>query len=230
VKIVTLSWDDGFADSFPRVAEIYGRLGLSASLNVIARGHEKGFKAPDAWHEGFPKAGFDVWNRLQAQGHEVMPHGLLHSNKAAMPLSRAKSQILQCLGIFERKLKGFKRSRAIFNFPYNASTPEIEGWLAPQVRAFRTGGPSHNPLPHARTFRITCSADGGGNCEARLDKRLKEFLRHREGWFNYNTHGLDKEGWGPVRASYLEKLLRRLKKTPGVKIWSTTQALDWGKR
>ena len=26
----------------------------------------------------------------------------------------------------------------------------------------------------------------------------------------FNTHGLDDEGWGPIRASYLERLLERL--------------------
>ena len=26
----------------------------------------------------------------------------------------------------------------------------------------------------------------------------------------FNTHGLDEEGWGPIRAAYLERLLERL--------------------
>ena len=230
MKLVTLSFDDGFIRSNLEIARIYEKFGLSACLNVIARGHEPSFKAPDRWHVGYPKGDFGLWNELQARGHEVMPHGLRHANKQAMPTAKAKSMIQRCLDIFSRRLKGFRPSRAIFNFPYNRSTPELETWLAKRVRAFRSGGPVINPLPHARTFRISCGAYGPGNCERDLDGQLRELMKREEGWLVYNTHGLDKEGWGPIRADYLERLLGRLVHLKSVKVVSVTQALEWGSK
>jgi peptidoglycan/xylan/chitin deacetylase (PgdA/CDA1 family) len=173
VKIVTLSFDDGFADSFPRIADIYERNGLKASLNVIATGHLKSFVPPDPYHQGYPsKAGFETWNALAARGHEIMPHGLKHADKGSLPFKTAQSMITKCLAIFRKNLRGYSDKKAIFNFPYNRSTPELESWLAGKLLAFRTGGPALNPLPHARTFRLTNTADGPGNCERRLDALL----------------------------------------------------------
>ena len=36
----------------------------------------------------------------------------------------------------------FEPHKAVFNFPFNASTPEVEEWLTHAVMAFRTGGPA----------------------------------------------------------------------------------------
>lgn len=40
---------------------------------------------------------------------------------------------------------------------------------------------------------------------------LKSFLEGPGGWFVWNTHGLDDEGWGPIRGSFLDNLLRELR-------------------
>ena len=68
-----------------------------------------------------------------------MPHGLRHAHLADLPLDKAKAYVEESLSIFEDNLIGFKRSEAIFNFPFNQSSPQLEEWLAQQVRAFRTG-------------------------------------------------------------------------------------------
>src|SRR6516225_5224802 len=104
MKIVTLSFDDGFIKSNLKIAEIYEKFGLSACFNVVATGHEPGFKAPDIWHVGFPKGNFELWNALQARGHEIMPHGLKHADKGRLPFDKAKSFIERCLKIFEKNL------------------------------------------------------------------------------------------------------------------------------
>ena len=63
---------------------------------------------------------------FKARGHEIMPHGYKHANKQSLPFAEAKDLILRCLDVFDKELKGFDRKQAIFNFPYNASTPELE--------------------------------------------------------------------------------------------------------
>jgi peptidoglycan/xylan/chitin deacetylase (PgdA/CDA1 family) len=226
MHIVTLSFDDGFLDSFPRVAAIYEQFGLSACLNVIASGHFPDFQAPDEWHEGFPKANFEVWNELADRGHEIMPHGWKHADKKQLGLAGSQPLIERCLDYFEKNLKGFRAMQGIFNFPYNSSSPEVETWLATKVRAFRTGGPVLNPLPTRKTQRITCGAFGPGNCEADLDRWIEKLLAQPEGWLVYNTHGLDKEGWGPIGTGYLEKLLDRLVRIPSVRVLPAAKALD----
>jgi hypothetical protein len=159
--VVTLSFDDGFRESSLKTAEIYERLGLAACINVVATAHLPTFEMPNEYHE-HPVGDFAFWNELQARGHEIMPHGLKHANKAEMPLAQARDLILQCLDVFDRELEGFDRTRAVFNFPFNASTPAVEEWLSTQVMAFRTGGPPINPLPHPGQVRLTCTSHGPG--------------------------------------------------------------------
>src|SRR5262245_52149255 len=161
---ITLSFDDGFKKSSILTAEIYEKHKLSACINVIATGHLKDFKTPDEY-QVTKKGDFVLWNELKARGHEVMPHGYKHANKANLPLKEAQDLITACLEYFTKNLKGFKSEAAVFNMPYNASTPELEEWLATQVMAFRTAGPGVNSMPHKGQKKLTCSAFGPGNTE-----------------------------------------------------------------
>jgi hypothetical protein len=51
-------------------------------------------------------------------------------------------------------------------------------------------------------------------------------LARESGWLIFNTHGLDEEGWGPIRASYLEGLLERLLAVNSVEILPVGRALE----
>ena len=221
--IVTLSFDDGFKKSFVRTAEIYEKYKLSACLNVVASAHMKDFRAPD--YPDVPRADFGLWNELQARGHEIMPHGYKHANKRSIPFVEARDLILRCLDVFAEKLEGFDAKQAVFNFPYNASTPELEQWLPTQVRAFRTGGGAINPLPNKGQTKLTCTSFGPDNCEKAIDREIEKLLAKDFGWLIFNTHGLDEEGWGPIRASYLEHLLERLLAIETVELLPAGKAL-----
>ena len=208
--IVTLSFDDGFRKSFLRIAEIYEKHRLSACLNVIATGHRPDFQPPGEYIAGSPRGDFVLWNELKQRGHEVMPHTYRHANLRQMPFAEATDLIQRCLDVFAEHLKGFEPKKAIYNFAYNASTPELEQWLTGRVRAFRTGGEAINRWPHPKQVKLTCTSFGPGNCEQAIDRQIELLLRRETGWLVFNTHGLDEEGWGPIRAGYLERLLDRL--------------------
>ena len=90
--LLSLSFDDGFEESNQKIAAIYERFGLSACFNVLALEEVDGEKVFDVYHD-FPKGNFDLWNALQARGHEIMPHGLIHHNLANMPLANAQKSI-----------------------------------------------------------------------------------------------------------------------------------------
>jgi len=223
--IVTLSFDDGFKKSSIKTAQIYEKYGLSASINVLATAHLPTFELPNEYHK--PPAGdFTLWNELKQRGHEIMPHGYKHVNKAQVPFSRAKQLIMDCLDVFNKELKGFDAKKSLFAFPHNASTPELEKWLPTKVRAFRTGGGGMNPLPYKGQVKLTCSGFGPGNSEEHLDNEIKNLLAADKGWLNYNLHGLDDEGWGPVREYYLDKLLDRLMNIDSLIVLPHIQALN----
>lgn len=206
--IVTLSFDDGFKKSSIKTAEIYEEHNLSACINVVASAHMKDFRPPD--YHNVPRGDFGLWNELQARGHEIMPHSYRHANLRQFPLADAKGLIRRCLDVFSKELKDFDQEKAIYNFAYNASTPELERWLPTQVRAFRTGGGAINPSPHKEQVKLTCTSFGPGNCEAAIDREIDKLLGKESGWLIFNTHGIDDEGWGPIRATYLDRLLERL--------------------
>lgn len=223
--LLTLSFDDGFKKSSVRTAEIFEKHRLSACINVMATGHLKDFSAPDRYHEGFPKGDFGLWNELKKRGHEIMPHGYKHANKAALPVEQAKDLIRRCLDVFAKELKGFDPKEAVFNFPYNASTPDLEKWLPSHVLAFRTGGDSVNRWPHRGQAKLTCHSAGPDNCEKALGREIEHLLSKDTAWLIFNLHGLDDEGWGPVRAKYLDGLLERLAAIPTLDILPAGMAL-----
>jgi len=224
--IISLSFDDGLEKSNLKIAKIYEKFGLSACFNVIALGHEPDFEAPDPFHEGYPKGNFELWNELQARGHEIMPHGLLHHNLTEKTFVEAQKLILRCMEIFEGELEHFKSSEAIFNFAYNASTTDLEDWLPEVVKAFRKGGDPVNPLPHPGQVRLTTTGYGPHNCEDHLDQQIENLFDQPNGWLIYNTHGLDDEGWGPIRSEYLEALLSRMNSVELVRIMPVGKALE----
>ena len=224
LHIVSLSFDDGFRKSFIRTAEIYEKFSLSACLNIVAVGNVPGMLQDDYALTRLI-GDFPLWNELQDRGHEIMPHGYRHAHLRDMPLEEAQDLVKKCLEVFGEKLRGFNPKKAVFNFPYNQSSPELEAWLPSQVRAFRTTGGEVNPLPGQKTVKITTSGYGPTNCEAHLDRKLSQFLAGPSGWFVYNVHGLDDEGWGPIRASYLERLIGRLLEVESVRIVPTARAL-----
>ena len=215
--VVTLSFDDGFRRSFSRIATLYEKHGFSACLNVCARGKSFG---------SAPLGDFTLWNELQERGHEIMPHGYRHANLAKLPLLEARDLVNRCLDVFHKELKGFDARKAVFNMPFNAITPALEKWLLTRVRAVRAGGGAVNPLPAPSTRRLSCGGHGPGNAEAALDQSLKSFLSGPPAWFIFNTHGLDGEGWGPIGSGYLDRLLARLKQTPGVKVLPAGRVLQ----
>lgn len=225
VHIVSLSFDDGFAKSFRQIAQIYEKFSLSACFNIIATGHYRNTEVKDDYmHEG-QLGDFTLWNELQDRGHEVMPHGYRHAHLADMPLEEAQALIRNCLDIFSKELRGFNPEKAVFNFPYNQSSPELEAWLPSVVMAFRTTGGGINSLPGPGTVKITTTGFGPENCEAHLDKQIEKLLAQPDGWLVYNLHGLDEEGWGPIRATYLERLLDRLLEIDSVRIVPTARAI-----
>ena len=170
MHIVTLSFDDGFLTSNMKVADIYEKYNLSACFNVLATRANESF------------GDFKLWNELQTRGHEIMPHGYRHANKSTLPLEQAQNLIADCLNIFESELESFDAHRSVFNFPFNASTPELEDWLPTLVRAFRTAGGGLNPLPDRDTRKLTTTARGPGNCEGHLDKEIEGLLSVPSGW------------------------------------------------
>lgn len=223
--IVTLSFDDGFEKSSIKTAEIFEKYGLLACINVIATAHLKNFNLPNEYH-AWKVGDFQLWNDLQKRGHEIMPHSYDHSNLAEMPAAEAKESVLKCLEVFNKELNGFNAKNAVYNFAYNASTPEIEEWLGTQVMAYRTGGPLVNPLPYPGQTKLTCISHGPENIDKHLGDSIDEFLKLPQGWFIYNTHGLDDEGWGPVSSGYLDELLDKLSHMRNVSILPAAKALQ----
>ena len=225
MHLVSLGFDDGFLKSSLKTAEIFEKHHLAANFNVIATGHLAGYVAPDPYQADPSMGDFSVWNELRARGHEIQPHGYRHADKAALPFAEAQTLIRDCLAIFQSELAGFNPRQSVFAFPYGATTPELNQWLPTVVRADRAAGTGFNPLPHPQLTHLTTTAFGPGNCEAHLDEQVAQLLSQPSGWLVYCAHGLDDEGWGPLSADYLDRLLGRLTAIPTVKVLPTGAAL-----
>ncbi len=210
--ILSLSFDDGFKKSFYKVADIFEEHGLRACLNVIASGHMPDFQQVDQWILPELMGNFDDWNAFVERGHEVMPHSWKHLNLARQPLDEAKELIEKCLDYFSANLDGYDNQKAVFNFPFNASTPELEEFTLSKVLAIRTRGDNAvNPMPDKQEiFRQACWSKGPENIDNWVDDTVNTFLAGDGGWLVLNVHGLEDEGWGPMSEEYLNGLLKRL--------------------
>ncbi len=229
MRFLTLSWDDGFKSSSLQTAEIFEGFGLRTEFNVIAAEGQDAEELPvdmrpgGRW--GAARGDFELWNELQSRGHIVQPHGYRHANKSTLPFHEARDLILKCMDAFSSRLQGFEPAKTIFVFPYNASTPELETWLPSVVRALRTGpGPALNALPTAQTTKLTTT--GWEDPEPWLDRCLAELMAAPEGWLIYNAHGLDGEGWGPMRSEHLRRMLGKLTAQPELQILPAREVLD----
>lgn len=225
--ILTLSFDDGFRKSFYKIADIYEEFGLKACLNVIASGHLPNFQQVDDWILPELMGDFDDWNKLQERGHKINMHSWKHTNLDQQPLEKAQELIIRCLDYFEEHLEGFKASNGVFNFPFNASGPELEKFTLSKVRALRSHGETaQNPIPTTPDpFRIGCSSMGPENIDSWVEQQVNGFLKTDGGWFVLNVHGLDDEGWGPMSTSFLRNLLKRLVQVDKLEILPAVEVL-----
>jgi len=217
--VLSLSFDDGFKKSFYRIAEIHETYGLKACLNVIASGHLKCFNTEPKWIPQHLLGDFNDWNKLKERGHEIMPHTWEHINLTEISIEKAKANIQKCLNYFEENLSDYTSEGAVYNFAYNASTTELEDFVMSKVAAVRTGGwlvlkdSMVNAFPVKELpLRLGCWGHGPDFCDDYVEQEINKFLAGKGGWLILNLHGLDKEGWGPVSTTYLDKLLGRLTK------------------
>ena len=176
--ILTLSFDDGFKKSFYKIAELYEAHGLSACFNVIATGHMPGFKAVDEWILPELMGSFEDWNILKSRGHEVMPHSWKHLNLARQPQDKAIKLIDKCLDYFQEHLDGYTNEEAVFNFPFNSSSPELENYLLTKVKAVRTfTEETYNSIPaSSQALVLSCRSRGPNNIDDWVDEQVNTFL------------------------------------------------------
>ena len=230
--VITLSFDDGLKKSFYKIADIYERFELRACLNVIATGHLPKFYPtvrgqPDSGIVPFKKGDFEDWNKLKSRGHEVMAHSYDHVDLTKIAFNEAKELISKCVDYFEAHLQGFKASQSVYNFAYNASTPELDEYALTKFLAIRTQGDTPiNPIPTTKKpVRVGCWSHGPDNIDGFLEKEINTFLDSPGGWFVFNAHGLDDEGWGPMSSKYLTSLLMRLTKIDQLAILPTGEVV-----
>jgi hypothetical protein len=81
------------------------------------------------------------------------------------------------------------------------------------------------PLPGSGQQRVTCAGFGPDRCGDRVVQTIESFLAGPPGWLCLNLHGLDDEGWGPIRGTTLDRLLGSLV-ARDVNVLPITAALD----
>lgn len=68
---LTLSFDDGLAETHDETAEWLAQSGIAASYSLITG-------RVGATHEGISVAGWEDWRRAESLGHEIASHGVSH--------------------------------------------------------------------------------------------------------------------------------------------------------
>jgi peptidoglycan/xylan/chitin deacetylase (PgdA/CDA1 family) len=209
---VGLIFDDGFAKSCLKTADVFEARGLRATYAVLVN--------HDGFMPKFPKGDFALWNELQARGHVIHPHGYDHTDLTAISHQHAVEKIDACLKYFAGHLEGFDPAQSIYHATYNRSTPELDACLLTRVRAVRTtgregrvGSGMNGRVDLARRL-LTCAWHGPGYCDFHLQDTLGEAESKQPELLLYMLHGLDEEGWGPIRTAGLERALDYILASP----------------
>jgi peptidoglycan/xylan/chitin deacetylase (PgdA/CDA1 family) len=209
---VGLIFDDGFAQSSLKTAEIFESFGLPAVLAVLAD--------PSSFVPGCGDWG--MWNELQRRGHIIHPHGQTHAKLSELPPEQAVHQVRRCLDSFAENLDGFDAKGALYAFTYNRPTRQAIDWLLPRVRAVRVGGvPLLSEADLAsRVWRSQADGphDPFDDCIGVLDRAAQK----RPAAVFYCLHGLDGERWGATSSDNLRRILERITTDEAFKYWPLT--------
>jgi hypothetical protein len=206
---VGIIFDDGFAKSSLKTAEIFEQYTLPAVLAVLAD--------PSSFVKGC--GDWTMWNELQRRGHIIHPHGQTHVKLSEIPPAQAIESVSRCLDSFAEHLDGFDAKQALYAFTYNTPTRETVEWLLPRVRAVRIGG---DPILSAKDIasRVWRSqTDGPGDPFSDCMKCLDRAAKKKPGALFYCLHGLDDEYWGATTSDNLRRILDRITSDDQFEYW-----------
>jgi hypothetical protein len=213
---VGIIFDDGFARSTLKTAEIFESLGLRAVFAVLADASNF-VKGPGC-------GDWAMWNDLQRRGHIIHPHGQTHVKLSEIAPAAAIESVSMCLESFAEHLEGFDARQAVYAFTYNTPTRETMDWLLPRVRSVRIGG---DPLLSAsdlasRVWRSQADGphDPFDDCMRVLDRAAQK----RPTAALYCLHGLDREYWGATASENLRRVLDRIVSDDALEYWPLTSS------
>lgn len=207
IRVVSFCFDDGFRASAEKIRAIFEARGLAATFCALAAPEQ----AQDPFIRGAEIADWGYWREAVSAGHEVAPHGWAHERLSELPPAEASASLERTLEAFARELPGFEAREQIFHLAYLAAPDPVVAHLSSRVLGVRRrmGREGLNPgRGHVRGGDVDCVSFGDGADEL-VTRRLSRFAGEA-GWLVLVLHGLDGEGWGPVRAATLERALDHL--------------------
>lgn len=215
---MSFCFDDGFRETAGKVWSLFGQRTLGATFCVLAAPE----LAADPFIRTRPIADWGLWREAAAAGHEVEPHGWAHERLGGLPFEAACEGLDRTLDAFQLELPGFDPARQIFHLAYLVAPQPVVDHLSSKVLGVRRGlgQAGLNATPRRDVDCITF----GDPADDLLTARLDRFLADEHGWLVLVLHGLDGEGWGPVRSEVLERQVDRLL-AAGVRIAPAGQVL-----
>lgn len=205
-------FDDGFVKSSLATANLFDEFEIPAVFAVVAE--------PTKWATpNFVKGDFDLWNELQSRGHIIQPHGVAHAKLSELPYEQAVGELQTCLDIFGEKLEGFDAKKAVYCFAYNSSTPRLDEWIRPRVRAYRHGGSGFLSDENLRGGNWHSDAIGPHDPGPELLALLDRVRRERPPAFLFSLHGIDGEAWGAIAQGTLRRVLEIVTSDPAMEYW-----------
>ncbi|MDZ4375969.1 MAG: polysaccharide deacetylase family protein [Phenylobacterium sp.] len=203
-RTVSMCFDDGFEATARAVRDVFEARDLRATFCVLAAPEQ----TADPFIRARPVADWGWWRETAGAGHAVEAHGWAHERLGDLSLAEACNGVDRTLEVFRRELPGFDPARQVFHLAYLAAPQGVVDYVAARSLGVRRalGGAGLNPSPRRDIDCITF----GDPADERLTARIDRFLDAEAGWLVLVLHGLDGEGWGPVRRATLEAQLDRL--------------------
>jgi len=200
---VCFTFDDNFKESFSRIAELYESFGIRALFACVGR-------PPSDW-EPIGLGDWKIWNELVARGHAVEPHGLDHSNFSEKTEDQAREDVLECIKIYRSELEGFDPNRSFWHYPFNTDLPSVNPWILEHFAGIRSGGTGMNTESDLNSRILRVTTFGPGDCGSHLRETIDQAERIKPKLLFYCMHGVDGQGWGPIKLTDLSEAIKRIK-------------------
>jgi len=197
---VILCFDDGSAESCPKIASLFEARNLRAVFAVMSGLAKWGDANLGNW---------EMWNQLQKNGHWIHPHSHDHVAFGELTFDEARASATTCLESFSTNLTGFESALTCFHYPHNdGSNAALNEWLLGKVAGIRMAPQKkyngYNALEHVGKGIFYCTTHPKFVFPA---ARIDDAKRDRPYAWIIALHGVDGVGWKPVSQNELGNLL-----------------------
>jgi peptidoglycan/xylan/chitin deacetylase (PgdA/CDA1 family) len=224
---VTFSIDDGFWKSAEKYMVLFDQYEMKGTFHLVTDWIEPmQSEIGDSYNQDVSHGTWDDWKTVVSAGHEIASHSRTHPALPKIPKEEAEREIVESQQIIQTNLN--INETLSFGYPYNQSSPEIRELVSKHYIAAREGTRT-GEINQPDLIDFSAIRSWWPLSHTTLDEIIQkiEEAKQMNGWLVIGLHGIDDEGWHPIKYEKLEKVLEYLSKDKQVHVGTLREVVFW---